>query len=146
MNSQEAPKAGSQLLVEIIEAETIVYHQGTRQIHESAIYEAQPSNQGPAPTRIENGRTLAAWAQLRLPLVESKRVSLSVPTSGGSERAGPGEPRPGLGEPRPHADELRPGRAEQQQRAERDRQHIPHWQKCPKRKRQPAKLRGTWTE
>ena len=27
------PKAGSQLLVEIIEAETIVYHQGTRQIH-----------------------------------------------------------------------------------------------------------------
>ena len=33
MNSQEMPKAGSQLLVEIIEAETIVYHQGTRQIH-----------------------------------------------------------------------------------------------------------------
>ena len=33
MNSQEMPKAGPQLLVEIIEEETIVYHQGTRQIH-----------------------------------------------------------------------------------------------------------------
>ena len=53
MNSQEVLKAGSQLLVEIIEAETIVYHQETRQIHESVIYEAQPSNQRPARTRIE---------------------------------------------------------------------------------------------
>ena len=33
MNSQEMPNANSQLLVEIIEAETVAYHQGTRQIH-----------------------------------------------------------------------------------------------------------------
>src|SRR4029077_19302102 len=33
MNAQERPKANSQLLVEIIESETVAYHQGTRQIH-----------------------------------------------------------------------------------------------------------------
>ena len=33
MNLQEMPNANSQLLVEIIEAETVAYHQGTRQIH-----------------------------------------------------------------------------------------------------------------
>ena len=33
MNAQEMPKANSQLLVEIIESETVAYHQGTRQIH-----------------------------------------------------------------------------------------------------------------
>ena len=33
MNAQEMPKANSQLLVEIIESETVAYHQVTRQIH-----------------------------------------------------------------------------------------------------------------
>jgi hypothetical protein len=33
MNAQEMPKANSRLLVEIIESETVAYHQGTRQIH-----------------------------------------------------------------------------------------------------------------
>ena len=33
MNSEEMPKAASGLLVEIIEAETIAYHQVTKQIH-----------------------------------------------------------------------------------------------------------------
>jgi hypothetical protein len=33
MNAQEMPKANSQLLVEIIESETVAYHQGTREIH-----------------------------------------------------------------------------------------------------------------
>ena len=33
MNAQEMPKANSQLLVEIIESETVAYHRGSRQIH-----------------------------------------------------------------------------------------------------------------